>query len=763
MGCDVREVHGLLNRAAVLDEFLGNGGGEKLSDVGECLWSVLGDGDSEDELLQADSEELVRYDIILTRTERIGLRMRGREVDQRDREIMSGEEWNKVESCIESGLGSDHLKRKDVHDGEDSDEGGSRYRKKRASEDMDGVNDSGIQMMDDGHGLVVISGEETDMLDLDIESDDGHAMVRYESDVEREDPFFFGAEREDTSLFDEEKENHRPIEMDDRYVSYDQTREQDLYTQEGEQWDGTNQGAQFDAHHNQPPKRDPDEDYFGEFPTTRFEDAYLDFQAHPGLHEDHTGAVRHHSTGFDQPQYIPQDESHYTNLDDEYDYERPTEDQDCFGGSFEPLSLSFDSRSYQGVSARSSQVLVPDRCSMRDHLYLQAQTLNAERKSTGPDTERTHDTELATDFNNSDRAETPTSKTSLQTLKKPSLPLLNNDIATHTLGIATFVMLRAKTLKPLPMISAPSGLQNVNPEPQSEPANEPEPQTLRDPPPGLYDHRTLRLPPGPSAPPAKAHRYLASLDLLQKQALVRNLRSPANKVDLVERITLDGADLILDADAALIFVPLLSLPAQKQAEVLLARVARVSWGFGKLLIVFEAYPASRSVRGTAIMLNSSVATSAPAVARQCPIASSTPTVVPLTLDTTPAPVAASAAPRFPGQPNISTISEPELYAYTPPIMKAIRKFRRDLDIAEACGTKSAGCVVRYAFADSVTEAARLSRMFGNMMEEEGEGRGHCGDNQGGAGWGDRKWLDLDPDEVRIVLQAFKKNSANPLL
>ncbi|KAF9457421.1 hypothetical protein BDZ94DRAFT_1116654, partial [Collybia nuda] len=54
---------------------------------------------------------------------------------------------------------------------------------------------------------------------------------------------------------------------------------------------------------------------------------------------------------------------------------------------------------------------------------------------------------------------------------------------------------------------------------------------------------------------------LTSLDLLQKHALVRALRSSEHRIDLVERVTLDGADLILDVHASLIFVPLLSLPA----------------------------------------------------------------------------------------------------------------------------------------------------------------------------------------------------------
>jgi len=81
----------------------------------------------------------------------------------------------------------------------------------------------------------------------------------------------------------------------------------------------------------------------------------------------------------------------------------------------------------------------------------------------------------------------------------------------------------------------------------------------------------------------------------------------------------------------------------------------------------------------------------------------------------------------------------ELYAYTQPIVKAIKKFRRDVSIADACGAKCADTKVEYAFADTVNEAALLTRWFGERAEEA--------DETGGLLWREREWLAVDFCEV----------------
>lgn len=185
----------------------------------------------------------------------------------------------------------------------------------------------------------------------------------------------------------------------------------------------------------------------------------------------------------------------------------------------------------------------------------------------------------------------------------------------------------------------------------------------------------------------KVHRYMASLDLLQKQVLVRSLRTADYLVDLVERHSLGGVHLILDPYTAIIFAPLLSLPSQ--CESLLTHVSTQSYSYKHLHMVFEAYPVSRSFKPPTVLFD---------------------------------------------------LAACDLHAYTPPILKAIKKFRRDLDIGEACGTKAATCEVNVAFADSVDEAAAYVRYVGDMAEERDETRG--------AIWGQREWLDLEISEVR---------------
>ncbi|TFY68590.1 hypothetical protein EVJ58_g926 [Rhodofomes roseus] len=182
--------------------------------------------------------------------------------------------------------------------------------------------------------------------------------------------------------------------------------------------------------------------------------------------------------------------------------------------------------------------------------------------------------------------------------------------------------------------------------------------------------------------PAAMHRYLASVALLQKRALVRDLSSRECCIDLVEREDLGDADLILDSDTAVAFASLAALPSQ--VDSMLARLTRLSWRYSHILMVFEAYPNSLSFKSDL------------------------------------------------GSPR------PVPYPFFAAVIKAVKKLRRDLSIAEACQTKKAGSAIRFAFATSVEEAALYVRYSGDDAEAR--------DTAQGALWGAREWLDFDEQE-----------------
>ncbi|KAJ7273096.1 hypothetical protein C8J57DRAFT_1715378 [Mycena rebaudengoi] len=255
------------------------------------------------------------------------------------------------------------------------------------------------------------------------------------------------------------------------------------------------------------------------------------------------------------------------------------------------------------------------------------------------------------------------------------------DIATHSLGIAEFAKLRAKKVyvpEPPPIV-APTHVAPVE-----DPSHHSVPDTV-------YDRSTIRLPPTWDSP-STVHRYMVSMELVQKQALVRSLRSPTCLVNLVERDSMFGADIILDPHSAVIFTNLLVLPSE--CTNLATRIEQQSWCYSRLLVVFEAYPASHSYQAKA--------------------------------------------------------SKNELFAYSPPIVKALGKLRRNIGISEGCGTKRRDCEVAYVFADTVDEAAMFTRHFGDFAEANNESRGIL--------WGDREWLEDDvPEGEQELAQADGMN------
>ncbi|KAG6849252.1 hypothetical protein H0H93_010001 [Arthromyces matolae] len=260
------------------------------------------------------------------------------------------------------------------------------------------------------------------------------------------------------------------------------------------------------------------------------------------------------------------------------------------------------------------------------------------------------------------------------------------ELASHALGIQTFAQLRAKRITP--------AVLNVDPiEPLVALAHEriSRPQDFTAPV-EVYDNKTVRKP-SCGLQPQAVHKYLASLDLLQKRVLVQSFASGECLVELVERSSLAGADLIIDPHTAVIFTCLLSLPAH--AAMLIERLSQQSWRYQRILVVFEGYPESKSWKQHQ-KLNEPL---------------------------------------------------PQLNAYTPPILKAIKRFRRDLNIQEGCGKKSSACDIWCAFADSVNEAATYARLFGDEAERA--------DTTGGALWENRDWLDLDESEDEMDLVSLQ--------
>ncbi|GBE77464.1 hypothetical protein SCP_0103390 [Sparassis crispa] len=210
--------------------------------------------------------------------------------------------------------------------------------------------------------------------------------------------------------------------------------------------------------------------------------------------------------------------------------------------------------------------------------------------------------------------------------------------------------------------------------------------TSRDIPEELLDSRTLRLHDHRTLP-TTVHRYMASMDFIQKRALVVALSSSECLVDLTERERLGDVELIVDPDTAILFSTLAALPSE--LDSLMMRLTQLSWRYMHLLVILEAYPPSSSYRH-----DHDSSTAAP-------------------------------------------------YAFSPPVVKAVKKLRRDLSIADACRSKCSMSTVHFAFANTVEEAAMFTRVYGDIAQDR--------DATGGAIWGAREWLDLDEQDGELDL------------
>lgn len=271
------------------------------------------------------------------------------------------------------------------------------------------------------------------------------------------------------------------------------------------------------------------------------------------------------------------------------------------------------------------------------------------------------------------------------------LDVMEPDMASHSLGIFAFAQLRARNVsRQEPVVPSAPDL--------SIPF-EALPCRPRGPPPEIIDEKAIRLLDNGRVAQS-THKYMASLDLIQRHALVCALRSPGCSIKLIERENLGEVDLILDPCTAIIFFSLFDLPARCDACV--QRVSQQTWNFSRILIIFEAFPPQNAKKKKSGRTNA--------------------------LSTE------------------SGASNP--YAYTPPILKAIKKFKRDLDIADACGPKNPQTLVNYAFADTVDEAALFTRLYGDEAE--------ANDETEGAIWGARAWLEVDYSEVRASLGSIRR-------
>lgn len=192
----------------------------------------------------------------------------------------------------------------------------------------------------------------------------------------------------------------------------------------------------------------------------------------------------------------------------------------------------------------------------------------------------------------------------------------------------------------------------------------------------IFDRNTLILP-SPWRVPLYPHFYLASLQVIQKRSIVRSLAHETSDVQLVERETLGGVDFILDPHTAVILSSLSDLPLQ--SETVLANISQQSWRFSRVLVIWEFF--NHTTRD----------------------------------------------------------ADPETPIYPPASVKAIKKLRRDLAIAEAFETKNVNTSIHFAFANDTNAAAKFVRCFGDCAE--------VNDTTGGAIWGTRDWLDLEAQEV----------------
>ncbi|KAF9517073.1 hypothetical protein BS47DRAFT_1483511 [Hydnum rufescens UP504] len=214
----------------------------------------------------------------------------------------------------------------------------------------------------------------------------------------------------------------------------------------------------------------------------------------------------------------------------------------------------------------------------------------------------------------------------------------------------------------------------------------------------LLDLCTLRLP-CPWTPPPRLHKYIASLNLIQKRAIVAAL-SDLQLGDEIE----DGPDIVIDPHAAVLLVPLARLPTIGLG--LFKRTQALSWRFDRLMIVFEAYPISHSYVSSFGMKTHSKK----------------------------------------DQPERDMAPD----AFGPPVRAALKRLRREISIAREIGDLCSTSNVDSVFATDPVEAAQYVRLFGDIAEQG------CSPHVREEVWDERLWMSEDEIEDEAGFASFPR-------
>jgi hypothetical protein len=244
-------------------------------------------------------------------------------------------------------------------------------------------------------------------------------------------------------------------------------------------------------------------------------------------------------------------------------------------------------------------------------------------------------------------------------------------------SLAEFMQLRARRGSFPP--------EEASSQPQESAFVLPEPSPPRPPivvPSELVDANAIALP-DTWYPPTRIHRYICSMSLIQKPALISHLSNLSTcAIELVERTSLQNgsADLLLDSHTAVIYATLSELPAL--SESLVGRLSSLSWSFSRILVIFESYSVSESF----------------------------------------------FADEEDARDKLHRVNP-----FSPPVIKAVKRLRRDVHIAEGSGTKNGAARVEYVCALDVKEAALFARALGDELEvTSGSSKSVL--------WNEREWL-----------------------
>jgi hypothetical protein len=187
------------------------------------------------------------------------------------------------------------------------------------------------------------------------------------------------------------------------------------------------------------------------------------------------------------------------------------------------------------------------------------------------------------------------------------------------------------------------------------------------------------------------HRYLASVELLQDRPLMRVLRHDSLRIELLEREWVDGADIVLDCDTALVFAPLFQVSLPSSFRSLKDRLSSLSWRYTDLAVIFKLDEASIS-------------------GLQRP----------------------QDGEDGPGK---------DLFAR---VIRSIKKLQRELALAEAYAIKRPQTAIQMFFVRSAEQAAATVRLLGDVAEARSQF----------SPWGDRLWLGVDEKEVSLASLFF---------